>query len=136
MGEANSWKDRSEAKANVNFTGYVCLVRGFVNWFRALAGQSAFIPVVKISIAAAKVVGQPPSGRFRSVVRWSERQTSSSGRGDDSPRVLLVGGTLFDFPHEPRCLALHHLPHARLKLVQEIHSRVAANRRTKSFERC
>jgi len=55
--------------------------------------------------------------------------------GDNFPRVLVVGDALFDFKHEPRRVALDHLPDARPKLVEDVHPRVAANRRTKIVER-
>src|ERR1017187_1167673 len=61
-------------------------------------------------------------------------RTSSGRDGDNVPRVLVVGDAFFDPRHELRCEALHHLLDARSKLVEDVHPRVAANRRTKIVE--
>jgi hypothetical protein len=53
----------------------------------------------------------------------------------DFPRDLVVGDALSDPRHELRRVALYHLPDTRPKLEEEFDPRVAANRRTKSFER-
>src|ERR1700674_1042320 len=50
-------------------------------------------------------------------------------------RELVVGDVLFDPGHELRGVGLHHLPDARPKLVEDVDSRVAANRRPKIVER-
>ena len=58
-----------------------------------------------------------------------------SWSGDDVPEGLRVGDALFDPGDELRPAALQHLPDAGPKLVEEVDTRVAANRRAKSFER-
>jgi hypothetical protein len=52
----------------------------------------------------------------------------------DVAQGLVVGDALFDPRHELRRVALHHLPNAGPKLVQEVNAHVATNRRAKSFE--
>src|SRR5437016_3122592 len=52
----------------------------------------------------------------------------------DVAQGLVVGDALFDPRHELRRAALHHLPNAGPKLVQEVNAHVGANRRAKSFE--
>ena len=51
-----------------------------------------------------------------------------------TPRVLVLSDVLFDSRCELRRMALHHLLDARLKLVEKIDPRVAANRRTEIVE--
>src|SRR5260370_31669572 len=58
-----------------------------------------------------------------------------SWSGVDAAQGLVVGDALFDPRHELRRVALHHLPDAGPKLVQEVNARLAANRRAKSFVR-
>src|SRR5271156_3824190 len=65
------------------------------------------------------------------IVRWTSDRTSSCRDGGDIPRDLVAGDARFDPRHELRCEALHHLPDAWPKLVENVHPRVAANRRTK-----
>ena len=62
-------------------------------------------------------------------------RTLSCRSGDDLPRGLVVADVLFDPGEELRRAALHHLPDAGPKLVEEVDAHVAANRRAKSFER-
>src|ERR1017187_1042054 len=76
-----------------------------------------------------------PKRRTRAEVQQLSDKTLSCRDGDDDARGLVVGDTLFDPRHERRGEALHHLPDARLKLVEDIDPRVAANRRTKIVER-
>ena len=47
----------------------------------------------------------------------------------------MVDDAIFHPGNELRGAALHHLPDAGTKLVEEVDARVAANRRAKSFER-
>jgi hypothetical protein len=78
-----------------------------------------------------------PRGRAPgSIVKGLTDRPLSCRSGDDFPRRLVVGDALSDPRRELRCVALHHLPDARPKLVEEVHPRVAANRRTKIVERC
>lgn len=59
-----------------------------------------------------------------------------SGRaGENLPQVLVGGDALFDSKHELRRVVFYHLPDARAKLVEEVKSRVVANRRTEIVER-
>jgi len=53
---------------------------------------------------------------------------------DDARRALVAGDTLCDPRYELRCEAPDHLVDARPKLVEDVHPRVAANRRTKIVE--
>ncbi len=53
----------------------------------------------------------------------------------DLPRGLAVPDALLDPGHDLRPVAPHHFSKARLKLVEEVKPRVAANRRTKIVER-
>src|SRR6266550_6273218 len=59
--------------------------------------------------------------------------TLSCRSGTDFPWGL-VGDGRSDSEYELRRVAFYHLQDARLKLVQEVESRVAANRRTKIVE--
>src|SRR5579864_106911 len=78
-------------------------------------------------------------------LRTSSSQTNSqtlavvgrtlSWSGDDVPQGLVVSDALFDPGDKLRRAALQHLPDAGPKLVEEVDARVAADRRTKSFER-
>src|SRR6266404_5395431 len=60
--------------------------------------------------------------------------SSRRDAGLNVARELVVGDALFDPGHEPRCVGVHHLPDARPKLVEDVDSRVAANRRPKVVE--
>ena len=55
--------------------------------------------------------------------------------GDDIRHGLVVGDPRFDPGNELRSMAPDHLPDAGSELVEEINPGIAANRRTKSFER-
>jgi hypothetical protein len=61
------------------------------------------------------------------------RTLSSRDRYYAPPRRV-GGDTLSDSGHELRREALHHLPDARPKFVEDVHPRVAANRRAKIVE--
>src|ERR1035441_10108210 len=61
-------------------------------------------------------------------------RTLSCRDGYYVPPRLVVGDTLSDPEHELRCEAFHRLPDARPKFVEDVHPRVAANRRPKIVE--
>ena len=67
---------------------------------------------------------------------WIRQQHLSGRARDNFPEFLAVGDALSDFQRKLWRMVLRHLPDAGPKLVEEIHPRVIANRRTKIVERC
>src|SRR5271157_2801312 len=85
--------------------------------------------------------GKSLSERIQPVVEpeWSDTTPADheklSCRDEDGvPRDLVVGDALSDSGYKLRREALHHLPDAGSKFVEDVNPRVAANRRTKIVE--
>src|SRR5208337_2818053 len=85
--------------------------------------------------------GKSLSERIQPVVEpeWSDTTPTDHEKlpcrdEDGVPRDLVVGDALSDSGHKFRREALHHLPDAGSKFVEDVHPRVAAKRRTKIVE--